>query len=182
VHRIGRTGRAGRAGVAVTFVDWREVQRWKLISDTLGLGQPDPLETYSTSEHLYSDLSIPPEAKGTLPRARRDRAGLQAEVEEDLGETGRTRSPHNRDGGRNRTRNRKRNRTRGGQDVKDGRAPSSGAPKSGAATSGDGKNADGVSDEAAPRQRGRRRRRLRGGSEIARDTGTEIIREVPADS
>jgi hypothetical protein len=51
--------------------------------------------------------------------------------------------------------------------------------------SGDGKNADGAADEAAPRQRSRRRRRLRGGSEVAsgaRDTGTEIIREVPADS
>jgi superfamily II DNA/RNA helicase len=184
VHRIGRTGRAGRAGVAVTFVDWREVQRWKLISDTLGLGQPDPVETYSTSEHLYSDLSIPPEVKGTLPRARRDRAGLEAEAEEDLGETGRTRSPRDRDHdhGRNRSRNRNRNRTRGGQAVKDGRAPSSGAPKSGAAMSGDGKNADGASGEAAPRQRSRRRRRLRGGSEVAsgaRDTGTEIIREVP---
>ncbi|HEX6449836.1 MAG TPA: DEAD/DEAH box helicase [Trebonia sp.] len=184
VHRIGRTGRAGRAGVAVTFVDWREVQRWKLISDTLGLGQPDPVETYSTSEHLYSDLSIPPEVKGTLPRARRDRAGLEAEVEEDLGETGRTRSPRDgdRDRGPSRSRNRKRNRTRGGQAVKDGRAPSGGAPKSGVAASGEGKKADGASDEAAPRQRSRRRRRLRGGSEVAsgaRDTGAEIIREVP---
>ena len=33
VHRIGRTGRAGRTGVAVTFVDWRDMQRWKLIND-----------------------------------------------------------------------------------------------------------------------------------------------------
>ncbi|MBO0804681.1 MAG: DEAD/DEAH box helicase [Nocardiopsaceae bacterium] len=126
VHRIGRTGRAGRAGVAVTFVDWREVQRWKLINDALGLGQPEPAETYSTSEHLYSDLSIPPEAKGTLPRAQRGRAGLEAEVEEDLGETGRTRSrpprDRDRDRGRNRTRNRKRTRTRGGKPVADGGA------------------------------------------------------------
>ena len=29
VHRIGRTGRAGKAGVAVTFVDWRDMHRWK---------------------------------------------------------------------------------------------------------------------------------------------------------
>ena len=36
VHRIGRTGRAGRPGVAVTFVDWRDMHRWKLINDALG--------------------------------------------------------------------------------------------------------------------------------------------------
>ena len=62
LHRIGRTGRAGRAGVAVTFVDWRDMQRWKLINDALGIGQPEPAETYSTSEHLFTDLSIPPGA------------------------------------------------------------------------------------------------------------------------
>ena len=92
VHRIGRTGRAGRAGVAVTFVDWRDMQRWKLINDALGLGQPEPAETYSTSEHLYTELSIPPGVTGTLPRAMRARAGLSAEATEDLGETGRIRS------------------------------------------------------------------------------------------
>ena len=70
VHRIGRTGRAGRPGVAVTFVDWRDMHRWKLINDALGLGQPEPEETYSTSEHLYTELDIPREATGTLPRAR----------------------------------------------------------------------------------------------------------------
>ena len=69
VHRIGRTGRAGQAGVAVTFVDWRDMHRWKLINDALGLGQPEPEETYSTSEHLYTQLDIPREVTGTLPRA-----------------------------------------------------------------------------------------------------------------
>ncbi len=47
LHRTGRTGRAGRTGVAVTFVDWRDLQRWKLIDDTLGLDHPDPVETRS---------------------------------------------------------------------------------------------------------------------------------------
>jgi superfamily II DNA/RNA helicase len=93
VHRIGRTGRAGRAGVAVTFVDWRDMHRWKLINDALGLGQPEPEETYSTSEHLYTQLDIPREATGTLPHAMRGRAGLEAEAVEDIGETGRIRSP-----------------------------------------------------------------------------------------
>jgi superfamily II DNA/RNA helicase len=93
VHRIGRTGRAGKAGVAVTFVDWRDMHRWKLINDALGLGQPEPEETYSTSEHLYTQLDIPREATGTLPRAMRGRAGLEAEAVEDIGETGRIRTP-----------------------------------------------------------------------------------------
>jgi superfamily II DNA/RNA helicase len=93
VHRIGRTGRAGRTGVAVTFVDWRDLHRWKLISDALNLGQPEPEETYSTSEHLYTELGIPREATGTLPRAKRERAGLEAEAVEDIGETGKVRSP-----------------------------------------------------------------------------------------
>lgn len=85
VHRIGRTGRAGRTGVAVTLVDWDEMPRWKLISDTLGLDKPEPVETYSSSKHLYEDLGIPEGTTGRLPLAKRTRAGLGAEVEEDLG-------------------------------------------------------------------------------------------------
>jgi superfamily II DNA/RNA helicase len=92
LHRTGRTGRAGRTGVAVTFVDWRDLQRWKLIDETLGLGHPEPGETYSTSEHLYSALRIPQSATGTLPTAMRGRLGLEAEDLEDIGETGRNRS------------------------------------------------------------------------------------------
>ncbi|WP_410623170.1 DEAD/DEAH box helicase [Amycolatopsis sp. cmx-8-4] len=85
VHRIGRTGRAGRTGVAVTLVDWDEMPRWKLISDTLGLDKPEPVETYSSSKHLFEDLGIPAGKTGRLPLANRTRAGLSAEVEEDLG-------------------------------------------------------------------------------------------------
>jgi superfamily II DNA/RNA helicase len=92
LHRIGRTGRAGRSGVAVTFVDWRDMQRWKLINEALGLGLAEPPETYSTSEHFHSELDIPPGATGNLPRAQRGRQGLEAEEIEDLGETGRIRS------------------------------------------------------------------------------------------
>jgi superfamily II DNA/RNA helicase len=100
VHRIGRTGRAGRAGVAVTFVDWRDMHRWKLIDQALGLDMAEPVETYSTSEHLFTELDIPREATGTLPRAMRDRAGLEAEAVEDIGETGKIRSPRRGSGGR----------------------------------------------------------------------------------
>jgi superfamily II DNA/RNA helicase len=92
LHRTGRTGRAGRDGVAVTFVDWPDMQRWKLINETLGLGHPEPVETYSTSAHLYSALRIAEGATGTLPSAMRGRLGLEAEDLEDIGETGRNRS------------------------------------------------------------------------------------------
>ena len=37
VHRIGRTGRAGASGIAVTFVDWADVTRWKVINRQLDL-------------------------------------------------------------------------------------------------------------------------------------------------
>ncbi|HEY1616463.1 MAG TPA: hypothetical protein VGG25_02535, partial [Streptosporangiaceae bacterium] len=92
LHRIGRTGRAGRTGVAVTFVDWNDIPRWKLINEALNLGRPEPVETYSTSEHLFTELTIPAGATGILPRSLRDRAGLEAEQLEDIGETGRNRS------------------------------------------------------------------------------------------
>jgi superfamily II DNA/RNA helicase len=85
VHRIGRTARAGAKGRAVTLVDWDDIPRWKLICDRLDLPFYDPVETYSTSPHLYAELNIPTGSKGILPRADRTRAGLSAEVLEDLG-------------------------------------------------------------------------------------------------
>jgi superfamily II DNA/RNA helicase len=84
-HRIGRTGRAGATGVAVTFVDWEDMPRWVLIDKSMGLNMPQPPETYHTSPALYADLDIPSEISGTLPTAERSRAGLSAEIEEDLG-------------------------------------------------------------------------------------------------
>ena len=88
LHRIGRTGRAGASGVAVTFVDWEDIARWQMIDRALKLPFKDPLETYSTSEHVYTGLNIDPKATGKLPKAKRTRAGLEAEQLEDLGETG----------------------------------------------------------------------------------------------
>ncbi|MGJ9493895.1 DEAD/DEAH box helicase [Actinotignum sp. GS-2025a] len=96
IHRIGRTGRAGNKGTAVTFVDWEDMPRWSLISKQLNLGMADPVETYHTSDHLYTDLDIPTDAGSTLPESQRVLAGLDAEEIEDLGETG-----HSRGGRRN---------------------------------------------------------------------------------
>ena len=77
LHRIGRTGRAGSDGVAVTLVDWDDLHRWKLIDKALGLPFADPIETYSTSEHVFTGLGIPKDAPARLKPAapREDRPG-----------------------------------------------------------------------------------------------------------
>ncbi|MFL6055837.1 MAG: DEAD/DEAH box helicase [Actinoallomurus sp.] len=129
VHRIGRTGRAGKEGIAVTLVDWADLQRWKLINTALGLDFAEPAETYSTSEHLHELLDIPSDVTGILPKAQRDRAGLEAEEVEDIGETGRSRSHagHEEPRGATRERSRSRQRTRGGRQVgHDGEAVTAG--------------------------------------------------------
>ncbi len=185
VHRIGRTGRAGRTGVAVTFVDWSDMTRWQLIDKALGLGLGEPAETYSTSPHLYSELGIPEGTKGTLPRAARTRAGLDAEEVEDLGETGRARSKSRGGGsgggsrgGSSRDddagprkprpkRNRTRTRTRGGQPVEagaEGGAPADSSAASGPATDG---------GDAPARTRTRSRRRTRSGAASEGDAATD---------
>jgi superfamily II DNA/RNA helicase len=118
VHRIGRTGRAGASGIAITFVDWADLTRWKLINKELDLPFDEPQETYSTSEHLFHDLGIPRDAKGRLkdpapkpPRSERSGSGGKPEARSGQGSGD--------GGGASRNRNRRRrNRTRGGQPVK----------------------------------------------------------------
>ncbi len=111
VHRIGRTGRAGASGTAVTFVDWDELHRWQLINKALGLPFPEPMETYSTSEHLHRELNIPDRTTGRLPRRNQVRAGLDAEATDDepARNGGRPSRPTNRGSGHGRS------RTHGGQ-------------------------------------------------------------------
>ncbi len=66
LHRAGRTGRAGKTWIAVTFVDWDDLHKWALIDRALEFGKPEPVETYSSSPHLYEELGIPAGAKGRL--------------------------------------------------------------------------------------------------------------------
>ncbi|WP_345803082.1 DEAD/DEAH box helicase [Microbacterium sp. AZCO] len=69
LHRAGRTGRAGKTGIAVTFVDWEDLHKWALINRALEFGQPEPVETYSSSPHLFEDLGIPAGTKGRIATA-----------------------------------------------------------------------------------------------------------------
>jgi superfamily II DNA/RNA helicase len=96
LHRIGRTGRAGASGVAVTLVDWEDIARWQMIDKILGLPFKDPLETYSTSDHVYTGLGVPRDVTGRLAKDKQTRAGLGAEEVEDLGETGRKKPAEDR--------------------------------------------------------------------------------------
>ena len=70
VHRIGRTARAGAHGIGVTFVDWDDMPRWSMINQSLKLGLAEPLETYSSSEHLFTAMKIPVGSTGRLKKAR----------------------------------------------------------------------------------------------------------------
>ena len=169
VHRIGRTGRAGKKGVAVTFVDWDDLPRWGLISKSLDLALPEPQETYSSSPHLYSDLGIPQGTTGRLPRAARTRAGLDAEVLEDLGETGKSSGrrggrPGSGSGGSD-------GRRSGSQSGGARRDRDGGRPQRAGAGSGDGVARENGSADSGDAQRvgaGRgRRRRTRGGAPAA---------------
>ena len=74
LHRAGRTGRAGKTGIAVTFVDWEDLHKWALINRALEFGQPEPVETYSSSPHLFTDLDIPAGTKGRIVTAPKTQA------------------------------------------------------------------------------------------------------------
>jgi superfamily II DNA/RNA helicase len=141
-HRIGRTGRAGATGVAVTFVDWEDMPRWRLIDKSLGLDLAEPPETYHTSPYLHTDLDIPADVTGTLPSAQRSRAGLAAEVEEDLG---------GRSGGR------RRGTGRDSRGAGRGRSGSRGSTPTASPQPDDLPAGDGPDEPARPRRRRRRR-------------------------
>ncbi|MEY4397768.1 MAG: hypothetical protein RLZ53_344 [Actinomycetota bacterium] len=118
LHRTGRTGRAGRTGVAVTFVDWEDLTRWSNINQALELGVPEPIETYSSSAHLFTDLGIPAGTKGRIKAASPKPDAGKGEKRERRPE--RKREGGNREGNRHEPRphadrpKRERNRTRKG--------------------------------------------------------------------
>ena len=157
VHRIGRTGRAGASGIAITLVDATDVHRWKMINKALDLPFDEPVETYSTSEHLFHDQGIAPGTKGRIvppappaPRADRGERGERGERSGD-----RERRPSGE-----RNRNRTRTRTRNGQPVDGGGAT---APATeGSATSAP--SAEGGERPAGASRNRRRRRRSSGGA------------------
>lgn len=168
LHRVGRTGRAGNKGTAVTFVDWDDVPRWALINKALGLNVPEPVETYSSSPHLYTDLDIPEGTKGRLPRNKRMLAGVDAEVLEDLGETGKKNS-RSRSGGRQGGSGRDGGRTRDGKSADSAGSKGEGgrnrtrrrrtSEAEGTATAGPREAAEGASEKPARTRRTRTRRR-----------------------
>jgi hypothetical protein len=148
-----------------------------MVSDALGLGIDEPAETYSTSEHLYTDLAIPTSATGRLPLAKRTRAGLAAEYVDSEGDVGSGRKPRSRTRSRGehgepstpvRVR-RPRSRTRGGK-TSEGEAAAAPAEAT-AATAGPESVAD---TDGKPRRRRRRGGGRRGGQgQPVADTGTQ---------
>ena len=108
IHRIGRTGRAGATGIAVTFVDWADLHRWKMINKALDLPFDEPQETYSTSEHLFHDLGIPAGTKGRIVDPAPRRSPSRARTTSGARPSAPATAP------RSRTRSRQRSRTRGG--------------------------------------------------------------------
>jgi superfamily II DNA/RNA helicase len=148
IHRIGRTGRAGASGVAITFVDWQDVHRWKLINKALDLPFDEPLETYSTSEHLSHDLGIPAGTKGRIVEPK----PVERQPRQDRAE----RADRGERPARNRSRTR--TRTRSGETIVAEAAAAAG-PSAGPSEATD---AEGATRPAASRNRRRRRRRPSG--------------------
>ena len=160
VHRIGRTGRAGATGIAITFVDWADQTRWKVINNTLGLPFETPEETYSTSEHLFHDLGIDPDAKGRLvpPSAapststRRDRDGHA-----DTGRSGRDRTRADRGPAPDSARSSER-RSRSRRRLRNGVPVTESVPAAATAAPQDGSSGDAASPAKRRRRRGGRNR------------------------
>ncbi|KAB1643456.1 DEAD/DEAH box helicase [Gulosibacter chungangensis] len=148
LHRVGRTGRAGRTGIAVTFMDWEDQHRWTLIAKALELPASEPVETYSSSPHLFADLNIPEGTKGRLPGATT--RGKDAPPKES-GEGSPQRSS-------SRTRSRRRRRSGSAAEGSQAAAEHSAEQAESADTSANRSESDAGQGERKPRRRRRRRR------------------------
>lgn len=145
LHRVGRTGRAGKTGIAVTFVDWADMHKWALINRALDMGQPEPVETYSSSPHLYADLNIPEGSKGRL------KATPIPKVEKEASRPPRERTRRRSGGSGGGSASDNTRDTRGG-DRAEGASSVGDAHRASTTTAGSGE------PSAAPRKRRRRRR------------------------
>jgi superfamily II DNA/RNA helicase len=155
LHRAGRTGRAGKTGIAVTFVDWDDLHKWTLIDKALEFGIPEPVETYSSSPHLFEELDIPKGTKGRLPGSSSHAASAGAPVEKRS-------SDRPASGSRDASRSRSRSRTRSGgseQSAPQAPATESVAPTAAAGTEDGSAVGGGSTTDGAAKRRRRRRRR-----------------------
>jgi hypothetical protein len=131
-------------------VDWDELARWTMIDKALGLGCPDPAETYSSSPHLYAELDIPADAGGTVGTPRKSQAKRATSGQRD----GDRSEPRSSKGSR------QRQRTRGGKSA-------TGHPVAASATNGDAETSTsatqstgtGTANSGDGAHNGRRRRR-----------------------
>ncbi|WP_433161138.1 DEAD/DEAH box helicase [Kribbella sp. CA-247076] len=181
IHRIGRTGRAGASGIAVTFVDWPDVTRWKTINKALDLPYDEPQEIYSTSPELYHDLGIPTEAKGRIKPIREPREERPARERRRTGEGTEDTAESGERPARKRSRTRK--RTRSGQ-VVDGPATEQKSEADVTAKTQVPPTAESSTEAAeAPERKPRKRTRTRKTAETPADAaGTEASRDAVADA
>ncbi len=153
LHRIGRTGRAGASGVAITFVDWADITRWKVINKAHDLPFEEPAETYSTSPHLLHEQGIPTGTTGRL------RPAAQTPPRS-------TNQPQRSSASDSKRSGRDRNRSSGGRSgAKPGQASTSSADTE-VPASGDAGTAT-----QSRRRRSRSRNRTRGGAPVGKTEG-----------
>ncbi len=161
VHRIGRTGRAGRTGVAITLIDWDELHRWASIDKALGLGIPEPAETYSRSPHLYADLGIPEGVTGVVRKPKPVRE--EGDVVEERAERPKS--------------TRSRRRTRGGKADSTATEPT----QADASTDETAAPVDDATEGDKPARRRRRRRKpAESGEAAATEPGADATESAPA--